>query len=127
MADRTTAFLLGNQTSVVYPEPHRVRFVRGEVNTGVVHRAPWVRFVRPRRAPGWCTAHRSHGMTEKLGPSAAHLTQDPIGFVLLGSDRGGRTAAVLYSSTGTCRRHDIDPARLPPGRPPSPAVSSPRA
>ena len=29
----------------------------------------------------------------------------------LGSDRGGRTAAVryLYSLTGTCKRHDIDP------------------
>jgi IS66 C-terminal element len=27
----------------------------------------------------------------------------------LGSDRGGRTAAVLYSMTGTCKHHDIDP------------------
>jgi hypothetical protein len=27
----------------------------------------------------------------------------------LGSDRGGRTAAVLYSSTGTCKYHDVDP------------------
>ena len=27
----------------------------------------------------------------------------------LGSDRGGRTAAVLYSLTGTCKHHDIDP------------------
>jgi hypothetical protein len=27
----------------------------------------------------------------------------------LGSDRGGRTAAVLYSLTGTCKHHSIDP------------------
>jgi transposase len=27
----------------------------------------------------------------------------------LGSDRGGRTAAVLYSLTGTCKYRDIDP------------------
>jgi hypothetical protein len=27
----------------------------------------------------------------------------------LGSDRGGRTAAVLYSLTGTCKHHDVDP------------------
>jgi hypothetical protein len=26
-----------------------------------------------------------------------------------GSDRGGRTAAVLYSYTGTCKHHGIDP------------------
>jgi hypothetical protein len=26
-----------------------------------------------------------------------------------GRDRGGRTAAVLYSFTGTCKHHDIDP------------------
>ena len=26
----------------------------------------------------------------------------------LGSNRGGRTAAVLYSLTGTCRHHDLD-------------------
>jgi transposase len=30
-------------------------------------------------------------------------------WTFLGSDRGGRTAAVLYSFTGTCRHHDIDP------------------
>ncbi len=30
-------------------------------------------------------------------------------WTFLGSDRGGRTAAVLYSVTGTCRHHDIDP------------------
>jgi transposase len=30
-------------------------------------------------------------------------------WTFLGSDRGGRTAAVLYSLTGTCRHHDIDP------------------
>ena len=27
----------------------------------------------------------------------------------LGSDRGGRTATFLYSFTGTCKHHDIDP------------------
>jgi hypothetical protein len=27
----------------------------------------------------------------------------------LGNDRGGRTAAILYSFTGTCKHHDIDP------------------
>jgi hypothetical protein len=27
----------------------------------------------------------------------------------LGSDRGGWTAAVLYSFTGTCKHHEIDP------------------
>lgn len=26
-----------------------------------------------------------------------------------GSDRGGRTAAVLYSLTGRCKHHDLDP------------------
>ena len=30
-------------------------------------------------------------------------------WTFLGSDRGGETAAVLYSMTGTCRHHDIDP------------------
>jgi hypothetical protein len=30
-------------------------------------------------------------------------------WTFLGSDRGGRTAAVLYSFTGTCKHHDIDP------------------
>ena len=30
-------------------------------------------------------------------------------WTFLGSDRGGHTAAVLYSLTGTCRHHDIDP------------------
>jgi hypothetical protein len=30
-------------------------------------------------------------------------------WTFLGSDRGGRTAAVLNSSTGTCKHHDIDP------------------
>jgi hypothetical protein len=41
--------------------------------------------------------------------------------MFVGSDEGGRTAAVLYSFTQTCRRHGIDPfaylqdvlARLP--------------
>jgi hypothetical protein len=30
-------------------------------------------------------------------------------WTFLGSDRGGRTAAVLYSFTGTCKHRDIDP------------------
>jgi hypothetical protein len=30
-------------------------------------------------------------------------------WTFLGSDRGGRTAAVLYPFTGTCKHHDIDP------------------
>jgi hypothetical protein len=30
-------------------------------------------------------------------------------YMFLGSDRGGRTAAVLYSFTGTCKHHEIDP------------------
>jgi hypothetical protein len=30
-------------------------------------------------------------------------------WTFVGSDRGGRTAAVLYSVTGTCKHHDIDP------------------
>jgi hypothetical protein len=30
-------------------------------------------------------------------------------WTFLGSDRGGRTADVLYSFTGTCKHHDIDP------------------
>ena len=30
-------------------------------------------------------------------------------WTFLGSDRGGRTAAVLYSVTGSCKHHDIDP------------------
>jgi transposase len=30
-------------------------------------------------------------------------------WTFLGSDRGGRTADALYSFTGTCKHHDIDP------------------
>ena len=30
-------------------------------------------------------------------------------FLFVGSDRGGRTAATLYSLVGTCKRHQIDP------------------
>jgi len=30
-------------------------------------------------------------------------------WTFLGSDRGGRAAATLYSLTGTCKHHDIDP------------------
>jgi hypothetical protein len=30
-------------------------------------------------------------------------------WTFLGSDRGGRTAAALYTFTGTCKHHDIDP------------------
>ncbi|MGO9597063.1 MAG: transposase domain-containing protein [Isosphaeraceae bacterium] len=30
-------------------------------------------------------------------------------WTFLGSDRGGRTAAVLYSLTSTCKHHHIDP------------------
>lgn len=29
-------------------------------------------------------------------------------FLFVGSDKGGRTAAVLFSFTSTCQRHDID-------------------
>jgi len=44
-------------------------------------------------------------------------------FLFAGSDEGGRTTAVLYTLTQTCRRHGIDPfaylrdvlARLPKG------------
>jgi transposase len=45
-------------------------------------------------------------------------------YLFAGSDEGGRTAAVLYTLTQTCRRHGLDPfaylqdvlARLPEGR-----------
>ena len=30
-------------------------------------------------------------------------------YTFLGSDRGGRTAAILYTMTGSCKHHDIDP------------------
>lgn len=30
-------------------------------------------------------------------------------YLFVGSDRGGETAAILYSFTATCRRHAIDP------------------
>jgi transposase len=30
-------------------------------------------------------------------------------YLFVGSDRGGRTAATLYSLVGTCNRHQIDP------------------
>jgi transposase len=30
-------------------------------------------------------------------------------YMFVGSDRGGRTAAVLYTMTGSCKHHDIDP------------------
>jgi len=40
--------------------------------------------------------------------SSAHIISlDHYTFVW--SDRGGRTVAVLYSFTGTCKHHDIDP------------------
>ena len=43
-------------------------------------------------------------------PGAPGLTPAlPENWTFLGSDRGGRTAAVLYSLTGTCKYHDIDP------------------
>ena len=29
--------------------------------------------------------------------------------MFVGSDRGGRTAATLYSLLGSCKRHQIDP------------------
>ncbi len=43
-------------------------------------------------------------------------------WMFVGSDNGGRTAAVLFSMTASCKRHDIDPfawlrdvfRRLPP-------------
>jgi hypothetical protein len=30
-------------------------------------------------------------------------------YLFVGSDRGGRTAATLYSLVGSCRRHQLDP------------------
>jgi hypothetical protein len=30
-------------------------------------------------------------------------------YMFVGSDRGGRTAATLYSLVGSCKRHRIDP------------------
>src|SRR5262249_14333572 len=45
-------------------------------------------------------------------PAERMLRAQAIGrrnWTFLGSDRGGRTAAVLYSLTGTCKYHDIDP------------------
>jgi transposase len=30
-------------------------------------------------------------------------------FLFVGSDKGGRTAAVLFSFTSSCQRHDLDP------------------
>lgn len=30
-------------------------------------------------------------------------------WTFLGNDRGGRTAAILHSVTGSCKHHDIDP------------------
>jgi transposase len=30
-------------------------------------------------------------------------------YLFVGSDRGGRTAATLYSLVGTCKRHEVDP------------------
>ncbi len=48
-------------------------------------------------------------------------------WTFLGSDRGGRTAAVLYSFTGTCKHHDIDPFAIVPGLPQAaPATGTPK-
>jgi len=30
-------------------------------------------------------------------------------YLFVGSDRGGRTAAILYSVVASCKRHEIDP------------------
>jgi hypothetical protein len=30
-------------------------------------------------------------------------------YLFVGSDRGGRTAAALYSLMGSCKRHQVDP------------------
>ena len=30
-------------------------------------------------------------------------------YLFVGSDRGGRTAATLYSLVGSCKRHGVDP------------------
>jgi transposase len=57
-------------------------------------------------------------------PAERRLHPQAIGrknFLFVGSDRGGRTAAILYSLVGSCKRHQVDPfaylkdvlARLP--------------
>src|SRR5262245_38685445 len=51
-------------------------------------------------------ARASDPVTPTIAPAGRN-------WILLGTDRGGRTAAILYPLTGTCRHHDIDPfARL---------------
>ena len=42
----------------------------------------------------------------------------------LGSDRGGRTAAVVHSFTGTCKHHDIDPFATSRGSRAAPATGT---
>ncbi|QEH35482.1 Transposase IS66 family protein [Aquisphaera giovannonii] len=60
----------------------------------------------PCRHPGHGGLSIDNNLAERM------LRAQAIGrrnWTFLGSDRGGRTAAVLYSLTGTCRHHDIDP------------------
>ncbi len=82
------------------------------------------RHVLPKSPIGQAVAYaRSNGAALCRDPERGDLSIDnnlaerrlraqAIGrrnWTFLGSDRGGRTAAILYSLTGTCRHHDIDP------------------
>jgi hypothetical protein len=42
----------------------------------------------------------------KAGVRAADWSQESL---FVGSDRGDRTATILYSLVGSCKRHDVDP------------------
>jgi transposase len=57
--------------------------------------------------------HPEHGeLSIDNNPAERMLRAQALGrknWLWVGSDRGGRTAAVLYSLTGSCKHHDIDP------------------
>ena len=56
--------------------------------------------------------HTRPGHQQSYNLAERMLRAQAIGrrnWTFLGSDRGGRTAAVLYSLIGTCKHHHIDP------------------
>ena len=80
------------------------------------------------RLPYTTVRHAFHALLRQAMPGVVPVNRvRPLhdfrkNWTFLGSDRGGRMAAVLYSHTGTCKAPRHRSLRLPPGHPPSPAV-----
>src|SRR5262245_46723540 len=71
---------------------------------------------QPGPSPGWCkcasstTRNDTSSITNNVSersPRAQAIGRKNYMFV--GSDRGGRTAATLYSFVASCKRHQVDP------------------